>query len=182
MGEALPKIEAKIGLVDSFAESAKWYAAYTMPRHEKIVAKRLAMRSVETYLPLYRTIHNWNGRKAEVDLPLFPGYVFIRMPIQERVQVLEQPGVIHLVGSNGKAIPLPDQEIERLRSSLSFCSAEPYPFMTPGRSVRIKSGPMEGLEGKILRRKGRLRLVVSLELLQRSIVFEIDAASARTVN
>ena len=181
MGEALSEIGSLIGTSATEA-SQNWYAAYTMPRHEKLVANQLTLRAVETYLPLYRAIHNWNGRKAQVDLPLFPGYVFVRMPILSRVRVLEQPGVIRLVGCNGKAIPLPDEDIERLRSSLAFCKAEPYPFLAPGQRIRIKSGPMAGLEGKILRRKGKVRLVVSLELIQRSIVFEVDADAARTVN
>ena len=156
-----------------------WYAAYTRPRHEKNVAAQLGMREVETYLPLYRAIHNWNGRKAEVNLPLFPGYVFVKVPLTQRVRVLEQPGVVRLVGVNGKATPLPDDEIERLRMSLAFCKAEPYPFMVPGEKVRIRTGPMAGFEGKILRRKGKVRLVVSLDLIQRSIVLELDAGSAR---
>jgi transcription termination/antitermination protein NusG len=156
-----------------------WYAAYTRPRHEKNVAAQLGMRAVETYLPLYRAIHNWNGRKAEVNLPLFPGYVFIKVPLTDRVRVLEQPGVVRLVGVHGKATPLPDDEIEQLRSALAFCKAEPYPFMVPGEKVRIRTGPMAGFEGKILRRKGKVRLVVSLDLIQRSIVLELDAGSAR---
>src|SRR5207302_1076202 len=142
----------------------------------------LTTRDIETYLPLYRAIHRWNGRRAEVDLPLFPGYVFIKMPITSRVTVLQQPGVVRLVGSKGKAIPLPDEEIEQLRSWLAFCKAEPYPFMLPGQKVRIKSGPMAGFEGKIIRRKGKLRLVVGLELIQRSIVLELDASSAQLAN
>lgn len=156
-----------------------WYAAYTKPRHEKNVAAQLGLREVETYLPLYRAIHNWNGRKAEVDLPLFPGYVFVKVPLTERVRVLEQPGVVRLVGVNGKATALPDEEMELLRSSLAFCKAEPYPFMVAGEKVRIRTGPMAGFEGKILRRKGKVRLVVSLDLIQRSIVLELDAGSTR---
>src|SRR5579864_6032699 len=182
MGEALPEMESMVGTIATAETPEKWYAAYTMPRHEKLVANQLTLRAVETYLPLYRAIHNWNGRKAEVDLPLFPGYVFVKMPITHRVRVLEQPGVVRLVGSSGKAISLPDHEIEHLRCSLAFCKAEPYPFLAPGQRVTIKSGPMAGLEGKILRRKGKFRLVVSLELIQRSVAFEVDADTARMVN
>jgi transcription antitermination factor NusG len=172
---------AVLGEMPSALNEARphWYAAYTKPRHEKNVAAQLGMREVETYLPIYRAIHNWNGRKAEVNLPLFPGYVFVKLPLAERVRVLEQPGVVRLVGVNGKATPVPEDDIERLRSSLAFFKAEPYPFMVPGEKVRIRTGPMAGLEGKILRRKGKFRLVVSLELIQRSIVLEIDAGSAR---
>jgi transcription termination/antitermination protein NusG len=170
-----------LGEMPSVVSEARpnWYAAYTKPRHEKNVAAQLEMREVETYLPLYRAIHNWNGRKAEVNLPLFPSYVFVKLPPTQRVRVLEQPGVVRLVGVNGKATALPDDEIERLRSSLAFCKAEPYPFMVPGEKVRIRTGPMAGLEGKILRRKGNFRLVVSLDLIQRSILLELDAGLAR---
>jgi transcription antitermination factor NusG len=159
-----------------------WYAAYIMPRHEKVVADQLLRRDVESYLPLYRTIHRWNGRRAEVDLPLFPGYVFVKTPIKDRVRVLEQPGVIRLVGINGRATPLPDEDIEKLRTSLASLKAEPYPFLAVGRTVRIKSGPLAGFEGKVLRRKGRMRLVVSVELIQRSIVIELEAGDAQLVS
>jgi transcription antitermination factor NusG len=159
-----------------------WYAAYIMPRHEKVVADQLSKRDIESYLPLYRTIHRWNGRRAEVDLPLFPGYVFVKTPIVNRVRVLEQPGVIRLVGVNGRATPLPDEEIEKLRTSLALCTAEPYPFLAVGKTVRIKSGPLAGFEGKILRRKGRMRLVVSVELIQRSILLELEAGDAQLVS
>src|SRR5438045_7937200 len=125
MGEALSEIRSMIAATPDQEMSQKWYAAYTMPRHEKQVASQLTMRAVETYLPLYRAIHNWNGRKAEVDLPLFPGYVFVRMPILHRVRGLAQPGILRLVGSGGKAMPLPDEEIECLGTSLAFCRAEP---------------------------------------------------------
>ena len=175
----MPGMESVTSAITSDDNSAKWYVAYTMPRHEKVVASHLTMREIETYLPLYRAIHNWKGRKAEVELPLFPGYVFVKTPITRSVRVLEQPGLIRLVGSNGKATALPDEEIQRLRLSLAFCKAEPYPFMVPGQKVRIESGPMAGLEGTILRRKGKLRLVVSLELIQRSIIFELDASSVQ---
>lgn len=174
-----PEIKLQTDQFTTGETEPKWYVAYTMPRHEKVVAKQLPLRDVETYLPLYRAIHHWKGRKAEVDLPLFPGYVFVKTAITRSVRVLEQPGVIRLVGTNGKATPLRDEEMEQLRASLGFCKAEPYPFMVPGKNITIKSGPMAGLEGTILRRKGKYRLVVSLELIQRSIVFELDACAAQ---
>jgi transcription antitermination factor NusG len=180
MGEALPE-RTPMNQIYTQDTDANWYAAYTMPRHEKLVANQLKIRQVETYLPVYRAVRNWNGRRAQVDVPLFQGYVFVRMPIGNRVKVLEQPGVVRLVGTNGKAAAIPDEEIERLRMSLVLCKAEPYPFLVPGKKVRIKSGPMTGFEGKILRRKSKMRLVVSLDLIQRSIVFELDAESAQAV-
>lgn len=156
-----------------------WYVAYTLPRHEKSVAERLIHQDVETYLPLHSSVRKWNRRYVEVELPLFPGYVFVKMVITDRVRVLAQPGVIRLIGFNGNAVAMPDGEVERLRSLLAVWKAEPYPFLTVGKQIRIKSGPFANLEGRIIRRKGKMRLIVSLELIQRAILLEIDAAEAQ---
>jgi transcription antitermination factor NusG len=156
----------------------QWFVAYTLPRHEKSVADRLMNQDIETYLPLYTLVRTWNRRRVEVELPLFPGYVFVKMIITKRMQVLAHPGVIRLVGVNGSAVALPDGEVERLRSYLATWKAEPYPFLTAGKQVKIKSGPFIGLEGRIIRRKGRMRLIVSLELIQSAILLEMDAAEA----
>lgn len=156
-------------------ESASWYAAYTLPRHEKAVAEQLSIRQVETYLPLYLSARRWAGRRALVQLPLFPGYVFVRIRADERVRVLDHPGVLRLVTFNGRPAPLPDGEIDRLRVALELGNAEPFPFLVAGRRVRVRTGPLAGLEGTILRRKGRMRLVVSVETILRSIIFDLDA-------
>jgi transcription antitermination factor NusG len=156
-----------------------WYAAYTLPRHEKSIADRLVSQSVETYLPLYSSTRTWNRRRVEVELPLFPGYVFVKMIFTDRSRILAHPGVVRLVGFNGKAVALPDGEVERLRLSLATWKAEPYPFLTAGKQVKIRSGPFVGIEGRIIRRKGKMRLVVSLDLIQRAILLEMDAAEAQ---
>jgi len=166
-------------LVGSGEVLSHWYAAYTLPRHEKAVAGRLLREEIETYLPLYWAVHRWNLRTVKVELPLFPGYVFVRMLITDRARVLAQPGVIRLVGSNGKAAALPDSEIETLRSTLAVYRAEPFPFLTAGKKIRVRSGPFAGLEGRIIRRKGKIRLVASIDLIQRSILLELDAAEAQ---
>ena len=157
------------------ADSPPWYAVYTLPRHEKAVAEHLAFRQVETYLPLYLSARRWARRRALVQLPLFPGYVFVRISAGERIRVLEHSSVLRLVTFNGKPAALPDGEIERLRAALELGKAEPFPFLLPGKRIRIRSGPLAGLEGKILRRKGKMRLVVSVEAVHRSIVFDLDA-------
>jgi transcription antitermination factor NusG len=156
-----------------------WFAACTQPRHEKVVAKFLEIRKIETYLPLHRKIRSWNGRRAEVDLPLFAGYVFVRLPLEERVKVLETPSVRSFVTFNGKPAPLPEEEIEALKRSLAVRCAEPYPFFQVGKRVRIAAGPLEGLEGRILRRKGKLRMIVSVDFLQRSIAVDLEPADLR---
>ena len=157
----------------------RWYAAYTIPRHEKAVADRLVQQKVESYLPLYSAVRNWNQRRVEVDLPLFPGYVFVKMLLADRSRILSRPGIIRLVSYNGHPAVLPEEEIERLKSSLMIWKATPYPFLTAGKQVRIRSGPFAGLEGRILRRKGKVRLLVTLELIQSAMLLELDAAEAQ---
>ena len=170
---------AQIDITRNVDMRPQWYVAYTLARHEKSVADRLINRDLETYLPLYSSVRTWNRRRVDVELPLFPGYVFVKMIITDRIRVLEHPGVIRLVGFNGNAVALPDGEVERLRSSLATWKAEPYPFLTAGKQVKIKSGPFVGIEGRIIRRKGKMRLIVSLELIQRAILLEMDAAEAQ---
>lgn len=178
MGEAF----AATALDNNLATRPRWYAVYTLPRHEKAVADRLLTRNIETYLPLYSAARSWNHRRMRVELPLFPGYVFVKMHITDRAQVLAHSGIIRLVSFNSNAAALPEGDIERLRSSLAASRAEPYPFLTAGKQVRIRSGPFAGLAGTILRRKGRLRLVVSLDFIQSAIVFELDAADTQVAS
>lgn len=110
-----------------------------------------------------------------LQLPLFPGYLFVRMAAVDRLRVLQVPGVVRIVGFNGQLAALPDEEIEGLKKGLSGgVRAEPHPFLTAGRRVRVKRGPFEGREGILLRRKGKLRLVLSIELIMRSLVIDVD--------
>jgi transcription termination/antitermination protein NusG len=155
---------------------ANWYAVYTQPRHEKKVAQQLAMRSVEAYLPLYESIRRWKDRRTKLNLPLFPGYVFVRMVLQQRLKVLEVPSVVQIVGNNGHPSALPDEDIERLRGSLANRKMEPHPYLAMGKRVRIRSGPLAGLEGTVLRRKGQIRIVISIDAIQRSVVMELETA------
>jgi transcription antitermination factor NusG len=157
----------------------RWYAVYTFARHEKAVTEQLKMKEVETYLPLFEKLSRWKDRMARVQLPLFPGYVFVKIPLRERVKVLESSGVLRLVGFNGHPEPLPEGEIEALRTYLAFRKAEPLPYFTAGKRVQVHAGPLAGLEGVVVRRKGRMRIVVSIESIQRSIALELEAADVR---
>ncbi len=155
----------------------RWYAAYTWARHEKSVAKQLEERRVESFLPLYKSWHRWKDRRQLVELPLFPSYVFVHMTLRERVRVLELPGVAALVTFQGRPAPLPELEMEALRRGLEQeIYAEPHPFLRVGHKVRVRGGPMAGTEGILLRKKDKLRVVISLEVLMRSIAVEVDAA------
>jgi transcription antitermination factor NusG len=156
----------------------RWYVACTFARHEKAIADRLRSKDVETYLPLYWAVRSWGQRRVKLELPLFPGYLFVRTEITGKARVLQHPGVVRLVGPNGKATPVADKDMEKLRASLSACKAQPYPYLSAGRRVRIKSGPLLGIEGTIIRRKGMVRLVVQIDLIQRAVLLELDAVDA----
>jgi transcription antitermination factor NusG len=170
------------GLLDEEQEllQAHWYAAYTCANHEKRVATELGMREVEHFLPLYSSVRRWKDRRVELDLPLFPGYVFVRLALRHRLRVLTIPSLARLVGFGGLPTALPDAEMEIMRSGLSqSLRAEPHPFLTIGRRVRISAGPFAGLEGVLQRKKSHLRVVVSLELIQRSVAVDVDAADVQ---
>ena len=154
-----------------------WYAVYTCANHEKRIATQFAERSVEHFLPVYESVRRWKDRRMRLQLPLFPGYIFVNHSLQDRLRILQVPGVVRLVGFNGTAIALPAAEIEALRAGLqSPARAEPHPYLTAGRRVRIVRGPFEGLEGVLLRRKGHFRVVLSLDLIMRSIAVDIETA------
>jgi transcription antitermination factor NusG len=160
----------------TMSTTPSWYAVYTAPRHEKSVLRHLRSRSVESFLPLYSSARLWNGRRAMVQMPLFPGYLFVRMLPEERMRVLEAPGVLNIVSSHGKLVPLPDGEVEALRAALETRHSEPHPFLSTGRTVRIKVGPMRGLEGVIVRQTRRLRMVVSIQCIMQSFAVELEAS------
>lgn len=156
---------------------ARWYAAYTCANHEKRVAEQLGARSVEHFLPMYASVRRWKDRRVELKLPLFPGYVFVRMALRERLRILQIPSVARLVGFGGVPSALPEEEIETLRASLeSGMRAEPHPFLTAGRRVRVSHGPLAGLQGVLVRGKKHARFVVSVELIQRAMAVEVDVA------
>jgi transcription termination/antitermination protein NusG len=157
---------------------ARWYAAYTCANHEKHVAGQLEQRAVEHFLPLYESVRRWKDRRARLHLPLFPGYVFVRVALRDRLQVLEIPSVVRLVGFGGLPTALPAQEIETLRNGLiGGPHAQPHPYLTVGRRVRISNGPLAGMEGILLRKKSNFRVVVSIAQIQRSFIVEVDAAN-----
>jgi transcription antitermination factor NusG len=153
-----------------------WYAVYTSPRHEKKVREHLGLRRVECFLPLFRSIHRWkNGCKVQVELPLFPTYLFVNIPRSERVRVLDVPGVLSFVGPRSEPAPLSDFEIETLRSGLHLQKFEPYRGLAIGQKVRISAGALLGLEGVLVRNANSLRVVLTVNLIQQSVAVELDA-------
>jgi len=154
---------------------SRWYAAYTSPRHEKKIAQQMEENRIECFLPLYRSVRRWKDRRKQLDLPLFPGYIFVRIALKDRLQVLQVPGVVQFINFSGKPAVVPDSEIEALSRGLSGgLYAQPHPYLKIGRRVRVHSGPLSGVEGILVRRKDKFRIVLSIHLIQRSVAVEVD--------
>src|SRR5258708_24381006 len=131
----------EVNLMAEYLEP-RWYAAYTSANHEKRVALQLGQRSVEHFLPLYDSVRRWKDRRMKLQLPFFPAYVFVRLALRDRLQVLQVPGVAKLVGFNGLPCALPDSESEAIKAGLaSGVRAEPHRFLAAGRRVRVTAGP-----------------------------------------
>jgi transcription antitermination factor NusG len=155
-----------------------WYALHVRTRYEKTVSTVLRNKGFEEFLPLYQSRRQWTQRIAEIDLPLFPGYVFCRFePAERRVPIVTTPGVIGIVGFGGKPVALDDGEIEAIHRVLKTgVAAEPWKYTPSGQRVRIQHGALAGLEGIFVEVKKNHRLLLSLTLLQRSVAIQIDAA------
>jgi transcription antitermination factor NusG len=154
----------------------RWCAVFTLTRHEKRANAQCEQRQIESFLPLYKVQHRWKNRTTvDVELPLFASYFFVRIDPRKRVQVLQIPGVVSIVSSGHQPLPLPDDYIHFLRDGLLAHAIEPHPNVEVGEVVRIKTGPMTGVEGVLSRRKNDLRVIVKLELLARSVSVEVGA-------
>lgn len=154
----------------------QWFAVYTQSRHEKSLAKYLDHRRIENYLPLYSSKRKWSdGSRVTLSLPLFPGYVFVRIARDERIRVLTLPGALQIItGTGGELSPISDAVIHALRDGLSEREVEPYPLLTEGQRARIRSGALAGMEGVVIRHKSNLRVVLTIEMIMRSIAVEVD--------
>jgi transcription antitermination factor NusG len=157
------------------ASKVRWFALTVKPQHERKTALALEVKEYPFFLPLYRAKRRWSDRVKELDLPLFPGYVFSQFAFDQRTPILQIPGVVSVVHFGNLPTPIPDEEIEAVRKMVgSGRAVEPWPFLKVGRRVRIDGGSMDGVEGVLLEIKNSLRVVVSIEILQRSVAVEID--------
>ena len=158
-------------------DQGSWYALYTCPRHEKRVVQQIERHRISCFLPLYRSVRRWKDRRKELELALFPGYVFVRIALEDRLRVLQLASVVRFVSFNGRPLPLPQGEMDTLMNGLrSGVRAEPHPYLTVGRRVSVKHGPLAGSQGILVRRKDKFRVVLSLELIMRSVAVEVDEA------
>jgi transcription antitermination factor NusG len=158
----------------SFSER-HWYVAYTCTRHEKYLAGQCQQRGITAFLPLYAVQRQWKKRRAQVLLPLFPSYVFVRMALAERFRVLALPGMVSLVSFKGLPAVVPDTQIEALRKAVSLGRAEPCTYLQSGKRVRVTAGPLLGLEGIVSEVRNNVRVIVSFDWMNRSVSVSLDA-------
>lgn len=158
-------------------EESSWYAVHTVARHEKRVAAQFEEKHVCTFLPLIAQIHKWSDRRVKVEVPMFSCYTFVRIvrTVEERLKVLQTPGVLGFVGSERQGTPIPEEQIESLRTAINGkIPCFPHDFINAGRRVRIRGGSLDGIEGILVRQGGDQSLVLSVELLQRSVAIRVE--------
>jgi transcription antitermination factor NusG len=163
--------------------SERWFAVYTCANHEKQVEKQFKVRQLNHFLPLYGSVRRWKDRRVRLQMPLFPGYIFARFRFDERLRILQVPGVVRIIGFDGRPYPLPEHEIEKLRLGMSHGLAiEPHPYLKAGCRVRIIHGPLQGTQGILVRTKNTHRVVLSLDLISRSAAVEVEASDIERVS
>jgi transcriptional antiterminator NusG len=163
-------------IAPSEAGEALWYALHTRSRHEKRVAAHLEQRGVTVFLPILREVHLWSDRRKQVEVPLFPGYVFTRVVYgaEVRALLLRTEGVTSVVGPRGRGVPIPDKEIEDVQTLVNQrIPLAPYPFLNVGERVRIRGGSLDGVEGILAARNADRSLVVSVQLIRRSLAIRL---------
>jgi len=154
-----------------------WFALYTRARHEKSVAKSLQQRGLTAFLPLVTQIHRWSDRQKKVQVPLFPGYTFVRTidAPDTFVRILNTPGVVGFVGVGRRGIQIPEKQIEDIQAVLTQnldCTL--HPFLRVGQRVRVRGGCLNGIEGLLVAINGNKTLVISVESISRSIAISVD--------
>jgi transcription antitermination factor NusG len=156
---------------------SSWTAVYTRHQHEKIVAQMLTAKGFEVFLPLYESMRRWRDRRKLLNLPLFPGYVFVRGAIERRLHVVTTPGIHMILCQGDKVAIIPEEEIQAIQKAVNSRShVEPHPFLNCGESVRVIRGALSGVEGILVRKKNVFRLVLSVDLLSQAVAVEVDSA------
>ena len=166
------------------AEEPRWYALHTRARHERVVEHRLREQGMETFLPTVRETHRWSDRKKTVEVPLFSCYVFVRCVLNsdDRTRVYRVDSALGFVGVRGAGTPIPDEQVESVRSVLSQTAPwRSHPFLKAGQRVRVCGGAMDGVEGVFLSENGDHSLVISVDVIQRSLAVRIDGYDVKPI-
>ncbi len=156
----------------------RWYAIQTRARNEKVISERLQEQGVTTFLPLVTEIRRWSDRKKKVELPLFSCYVFVKLVFsdnEQRMRVYRTNGVFGIVKMGGEAIPIPEEQIDALRTVITRqVPWKEHPFLKIGQKVRIRGGSLEGVEGVLVSRNGDRNLIISVDAIQRSLSVRVE--------
>ena len=159
--------------LDQSEQSLRWFALYTMPQSEQAVRRLLDIKQIECFLPTYETEKVWKNRqRVKLNRPLFPSYVFVHIHSLQRGSVLGAPGALRILGNGHGPLPIPDREIEFLRSRGQ--RIEPYPEFALGEKVRIRSGPMLGLEGTLVQKRNSLRFVLTVAMINQNAAVQVQ--------
>jgi len=160
----------------------RWYALRTKSRHEKMVRDQLDKQGNESLLPTVKRLSQWKDRKKEIEVPLFSGYCFVRIAQQHKLSVQKVSGVVEVVGGIGRPEPIPDEEIEALKTLMrSVLPYDPHPYLREGITVEVVRGPLQGVQGILLRKNNCHRLVISVRLIQQAAAVEIDVRDVMAV-
>jgi transcription antitermination factor NusG len=171
------------GPIDQVEPPSTWYALYTRHQHEKTVAHILTNKGFEILLPLYSVARRWKDRTKLLSLPLFPCYVFLNRGLERRTDIMTTPGIHSIVSNGGRPAAIPTAEIDAVRRAVESGSRlEPHPLLKCGDWVRVKCGPLERIEGILVRKKNLYRLVLSVEMLGKAAAVEIDAFLVERLN
>jgi transcription termination/antitermination protein NusG len=160
----------------------EWYALYTRSRFEKKMLSELTDRGIEVFLPMREILSRWKDRKKKIWIPLFPGYIFVNHvdTPDNRFRILNVPGAVRFVGQEGHAARIPDEQIEFVRRFLeSSIAVDPYPYMQVGTRVEVTAGPLKGIQGILVEKRGRFRFVIQVDLIRQAVSVEIDASDVR---
>jgi transcription antitermination factor NusG len=161
--------------VDDSYDKQEWYAVYTRSRHEKVAETNLRNKGITTFLPLREVVSRWKDRKKTINVPLFPSYIFVNIGIEDIYKVMYTKGVLKIVGCNGTPVPVPTEQIESIRVlTQSKLKYDPYPYLDMGTEVIIKSGPLQGVIGKIVDKRSKHKIILSIDLIKRSVCVEVD--------
>jgi transcription termination/antitermination protein NusG len=161
--------------IDYSQTDRRWYAVYTVVRHEKAVNNALKEKQIETFLPIREVISQWKDRKKRVLLPLFPGYLFVNTTLDDKLNILNTRGIVRILGISGTPAAIPHEQIESIRKLLeSKVLFDPHPYLREGKKVIVTHGPLQGIVGRIVKRKGLNKLILSVDLIKRAVSVEVD--------
>jgi transcription antitermination factor NusG len=179
-GEAAPKPQYPGNVVADFER--EWFAAYTMSRHEKRIASHCERMGIEQFLPLYSCRRSWKNRTTiDLQIPLFPNYLFVRLAPQDHGPIMRLPGLLSTVGNAAGPVAIPDADMELLRHIIACKTIEPHPFMAKGDRVRVTTGPLAGVIGVVQKRGNGLRFIVTLDVIGKSVSLHIDGSALELV-